>query len=149
MSAVSKKLLPAASAASTTFFVAAASRRQPKLLQPRPATETSSDPIRLVSTVLPPLHLEERLHLGARDREVAGRGLSLLDQRLQAHHVLIELPLRVAAEQGGGGVAHGSGGRVVRQLDVHLGTARVVWAEVDDTGVLDGCAGQRFPGEEP
>src|SRR5688572_17640288 len=45
MSAVSKKLMPASSAALTTRSVAAASMRIPKLLQPRPTTETRSDPI--------------------------------------------------------------------------------------------------------
>jgi hypothetical protein len=51
MSAVSKKLTPAASAASTTRAVAARSMRQPKLLQPNPARETSRDPIHRFSTV--------------------------------------------------------------------------------------------------
>ena len=46
MSAVSKKLIPLASAASMTAFVACLSMRQPKLLQPRPTTETSREPIR-------------------------------------------------------------------------------------------------------
>src|SRR5919202_5274406 len=44
MSAVSKKVTPASSAASTTAFVPAASTRRPKLLQPRPTTDTSSGP---------------------------------------------------------------------------------------------------------
>src|SRR5215211_136761 len=48
-SAVSKKLMPASSAASTTADVASESRRRPKLLQPRPTIDTSSDPIRRVS----------------------------------------------------------------------------------------------------
>jgi hypothetical protein len=50
MSAVSKKLLPASSAASTTRAVAASSMRIPKLLQPRPTTETRSEPIERCST---------------------------------------------------------------------------------------------------
>src|SRR5215831_7012031 len=45
MSAVSKKLMPASMAASTTWAARPPSMRQPKLLQPRPARETSSDPI--------------------------------------------------------------------------------------------------------
>src|SRR5215210_9284299 len=53
MSAVSKKLMPTSSAASTTLLVASASRRGPKLLQPRPITETCRDPIRRVSIALP------------------------------------------------------------------------------------------------
>src|SRR5579864_8453992 len=55
-SAVSKKLTPASSAACTTFAVAPSSRKcvkivQPKLLQPTPTTETSSDPILRVRMV--------------------------------------------------------------------------------------------------
>src|SRR6478735_3287251 len=46
MSAVSKKLTPASSAARTTVSVALASSRGPKLLHPRPTTDTSSAPIR-------------------------------------------------------------------------------------------------------
>src|SRR5882724_3251551 len=49
MSAVSRKLTPTSSAASTTRAVASTSRRQPKLLQPRPTSETESEPIRRVS----------------------------------------------------------------------------------------------------
>src|SRR5579872_6621067 len=45
ISAVSRKLTPASSAACTTLAVASASRRQPKLLHPRPTTETCSEPI--------------------------------------------------------------------------------------------------------
>src|SRR5918911_3626403 len=41
MSAVSKSITPASSAASTTARVPSRSRRIPKLLQPRPTTETS------------------------------------------------------------------------------------------------------------
>src|SRR3982751_6878455 len=50
MSAVSNKVTPASSAASTTACVPPASTRMPKLLQPRPTTETSgpSDPNRRV-----------------------------------------------------------------------------------------------------
>src|SRR5829696_1191471 len=44
MSAVSKNVPSASSAASTTARVASSSMRRPKLLQPRPATETSSGP---------------------------------------------------------------------------------------------------------
>ena len=55
MSAVSKKLMPASSAASTTALVSARPIRMPKLLQPRPTTLTSSEPIVRVSTdALPP-----------------------------------------------------------------------------------------------
>src|SRR6478752_1586828 len=50
MSAVSKKLMPSSSAASTTACVAARSMRPPKLLQPRPTTDTASCPIIRVST---------------------------------------------------------------------------------------------------
>src|SRR3954470_7290666 len=53
MSAVSRKLIPASSAASTTDAVAAASSRPPKLLQPSPTTDTSSDPILRVSIANP------------------------------------------------------------------------------------------------
>src|SRR3954453_4458940 len=42
MSAVSKRVMPASSAASRTAAVASRSSRLPKLLQPRPTTETSS-----------------------------------------------------------------------------------------------------------
>src|SRR6478735_4639019 len=49
MSAVSKKFMPASSAASTTRALAASSIRIPKLLQPRPASETRSDPIERMS----------------------------------------------------------------------------------------------------
>ena len=48
MSAVSKWLMPASRAASTTARAASSSMRMPKLLQPRPATETSSEPTLLV-----------------------------------------------------------------------------------------------------
>src|SRR6476619_902740 len=41
MSAVSKSVIPASSAASTTARVPSRSTRMPKLLQPRPTTETS------------------------------------------------------------------------------------------------------------
>ena len=55
MSAVSKKLMPASSAASTTAAVSLRPMRMPKLLQPRPTTLTSSEPIVRVSTgSLPP-----------------------------------------------------------------------------------------------
>src|SRR6266404_2775213 len=50
MSAVSKKLMPSSIAASTTACVAARSMRPPKLLHPRPTTETDSCPILRVST---------------------------------------------------------------------------------------------------
>src|SRR5262249_14787817 len=43
-SAVSKKLMPASSGASTTAAVPAASVRQPKLLHPRPTSDTLRDP---------------------------------------------------------------------------------------------------------
>src|SRR5947208_5900359 len=46
MSAVSNVVTPASSAAFTTSRVPASSTRRPKLLQPRPATETSIAPIR-------------------------------------------------------------------------------------------------------
>jgi hypothetical protein len=49
MSAVSKKLMPASREAFTAAALAAASIRHPKLLQPRPTTDTSKDPIRRVS----------------------------------------------------------------------------------------------------
>src|SRR5437764_9554479 len=52
MSAVSKKFMPASSAACTTLVVARSSIRQPKLLQPRPTTVTSSIPTRRLSIVL-------------------------------------------------------------------------------------------------
>src|SRR5712691_4694677 len=42
MSAVSNRVMPASSAACTTRRVAARSRRVPKLLQPRPTSETRS-----------------------------------------------------------------------------------------------------------
>src|SRR6476646_6934773 len=41
MSAVSKRVIPASSAASTTARVPSRSTRMPKLLEPRPTTETS------------------------------------------------------------------------------------------------------------
>src|SRR5215212_5640224 len=44
MSAVSKWFTPASRAASTTSFDASSSIRMPKLLQPRPATDTSRLP---------------------------------------------------------------------------------------------------------
>src|SRR5437870_8718934 len=44
-SAVSKNVIPDSSAASITFALASASMRQPKLLQPSPTRETSSEPI--------------------------------------------------------------------------------------------------------
>src|ERR671935_3155895 len=52
MSAVSNSVTPASSAASTTARVPSRSTRQPKLLQPRPTTETSgpSEPNRRVRT---------------------------------------------------------------------------------------------------
>lgn len=52
MSAVSKQVIPASSAASTTAAVAGPSRRVPKLLQPRPTAETSSEPMRRVFTLV-------------------------------------------------------------------------------------------------
>src|SRR5438128_7495332 len=45
--------MPASTAALTTAAVAAASSRPPKLLHPTPTTDTSSDPIRRVSILLP------------------------------------------------------------------------------------------------
>src|ERR1700744_589422 len=54
MSAVSKKLMPASMAASTTAWVSARPMRMPKLLQPRPTTLTSSEPIIRVSMASPP-----------------------------------------------------------------------------------------------
>ncbi len=48
-SAVSKWLIPASKAASTTAWVASASSFMPKLLQPMPATVTSSEPTLRVS----------------------------------------------------------------------------------------------------
>src|SRR4051812_17064105 len=42
--------MPASKAASTTRAVAAASMRQPKLLHPRPTTDTLSEPIERFST---------------------------------------------------------------------------------------------------
>src|SRR5437868_924984 len=53
MSAVSKKLIPASSAASITLTVSFSSIRQPKFMQPRPMTETSSEPIFRVSICVP------------------------------------------------------------------------------------------------
>src|SRR5579875_3026229 len=50
MSAVSKRVTPASRAAATTSRLRASSMRPPKLLQPRPTTETSSDPIERVCT---------------------------------------------------------------------------------------------------
>src|ERR671936_1874363 len=44
MSAVSRNVTSASSAASTTAVVPAWSTRRPKLLQPRPTTDTSSGP---------------------------------------------------------------------------------------------------------
>src|SRR5215831_185311 len=44
MSAVSNSVMPASSAASMTARVASKSARAPKLLQPRPTTETSGPP---------------------------------------------------------------------------------------------------------
>src|SRR5690349_12680042 len=41
--------MPASSAASTTFWVAASSMRPPKLLQPKPTTDASREPIERVS----------------------------------------------------------------------------------------------------
>src|SRR3954454_5088979 len=49
MSAVSNSVMPASSAACTTSPVRASSMRMPKLLQPSPTTETSSEPMVLVS----------------------------------------------------------------------------------------------------
>src|ERR1700686_226370 len=49
MSAASNRLMPALIAAATTSLVASAPMRHPKLLQPRPTTETSNDPILRVS----------------------------------------------------------------------------------------------------
>src|SRR5438067_1949261 len=51
MTAVSKKLTLASSAASTTARVPASSTLLPKLLQPTPTTETSSEPMLRVSIV--------------------------------------------------------------------------------------------------
>src|SRR5262245_38866286 len=59
MSAVSKWLMPTSSAASTTCFDASSSIRMPKLLHPRPATDTSRLPtvrmsmVRLLGVVVP------------------------------------------------------------------------------------------------
>src|SRR5688572_2731940 len=44
MSAVSKSVMPASSAARTTAVLRSSSMRVPKLLQPSPTRETSSDP---------------------------------------------------------------------------------------------------------
>src|SRR2546423_14294146 len=44
MSAVSRSVIPSASAASTTARVPSRSTRPPKLLQPRPTTDTSGPP---------------------------------------------------------------------------------------------------------
>src|SRR5436190_10201 len=49
MSAVSKKVTSASSAASTTARVPSGSTRRPKLLQPRPTTDTCSGPSARVS----------------------------------------------------------------------------------------------------
>src|ERR671926_1579162 len=46
--------MPSSMAASTTVDVASESRRLPKLLQPSPTTDTSSDPIPLVSNAFLP-----------------------------------------------------------------------------------------------
>src|SRR2546423_152633 len=58
ISAVSRKLIPASSASRTTLDVASASSLPPKLLQPRPTTDTSSDPtFRLsIHDMFPPLY---------------------------------------------------------------------------------------------
>src|SRR5579871_3261113 len=59
MSAVSKKVMPASNVAFTTAAVPAASRREPKLLQPNPTTDTASDPILRVSMPVPsPLEVD-------------------------------------------------------------------------------------------
>ena len=51
---MSKKVMPASRAASTTGATAPSSMKKPKLLVPRPMTETSSEPIRRVS--MPPYY---------------------------------------------------------------------------------------------
>ena len=51
MSAVSKKLIPVSSAALMTSAVCFSSIVIPKLLQPRPMTDTDSDPIFLCSII--------------------------------------------------------------------------------------------------
>src|SRR5438552_1541535 len=54
MSAVSKNVMPASSAAWTTAALAGSSMRRPKLLQPSPTIDTSSEPMRRFSMSLPP-----------------------------------------------------------------------------------------------
>src|SRR6185312_8203175 len=51
MSAVSKKVMPASSAALTTASVCFSSIVIPKLLHPRPTTDTDSEPIFLCSII--------------------------------------------------------------------------------------------------
>ena len=66
--------MPASRAASTTGATASSSMKKPKLLVPRPMTETSSEPIRRVS--MPPYY-QAALPVGtgrARRRRGAGGG---------------------------------------------------------------------------
>src|SRR6478609_9195605 len=74
MSAVSKRVIPASSAASTTARVPSRSTRMPKLLQPRPTTETSgpSLPKRRVRTTRDARASEVHYRrLGSSDLEVS------------------------------------------------------------------------------
>src|SRR3954447_9104871 len=65
MSAVSKRSTPASSAASTTPRVPSRSSRRPKLLQPRPTTDTRRPPSLRVSTS----GLQPLVDQPARDRD--------------------------------------------------------------------------------
>src|SRR3954454_20987566 len=89
MSAVSKWFTPASSAASTTCLAAASSMRIPKLLHPRPATDTSRLPTLRVSiastfgrvvrrdATLPPIRAAPPGRTGARDRPLRSATVTL------------------------------------------------------------------------
>lgn len=68
MSAVSKRLIPESRVAATTSAVLSVFSRLPKLLVPRPTTVTSSDPMRLLSTVADPSHNGARASQSLRQR---------------------------------------------------------------------------------
>src|SRR5206468_2581036 len=74
------------------------------------------------------------LELVARHRLVAG-GLALLQQRLEADQVVVDLVLRIAAEQRGHRVADRARGRVVRDADGDP-RAALHLVEAHHTGVL-------------
>src|SRR5882757_1438225 len=105
MSAVSNKVTPASIAALTTLAVPAASSRQPKLLQPSPTTETSSEPMR-------------RVFMTRECRTAGGSAIAARRQtRASPAHGVAELEAQRAGQGDECGVV-ARVGRAVREVDV-------------------------------